>query len=85
MTNATVSKLVDFAHTDCPVFFWLGEIPDETFCSLEGAVRHVSLHRALADSVEIFVHSAVARPPIISGEDLVALMNRVGHPLRIAS
>ncbi|WP_426125920.1 hypothetical protein [Pararhizobium sp. PWRC1-1] len=82
MTNATVSKLAEFAHTDCTVFFWLGEVPDETFCSLERAVRHVNRHPALADSVEIFVHSATTRPPIISGEDLVVLMKRVEHQLR---
>jgi hypothetical protein len=77
MTNATVSKLAEYAHTDCTVFFWLGEAPDETFCSLERAVAHVKRHPALADSVEIFVHSATTQPPIISGEDLVVLMKSV--------
>lgn len=74
MTSNIANTLAKFANTNCTVFFWLGGISDETFPSLEGALQHASRHRVFADSIEIFVHSAVVRPPIISGEDLVALM-----------
>ncbi|CDZ74068.1 Hypothetical protein NGAL_HAMBI2610_57000 [Neorhizobium galegae bv. orientalis] len=63
-----------YARVPATVHCWSEDVPSRTFVSLERALAYCRKNISELPAIELFVHCGQIPEPIISGEELAALI-----------
>ncbi|MEN3150148.1 hypothetical protein ABCW43_22865 [Neorhizobium sp. IRAMC:178] len=67
-------RIPGYARVPATVHCWSEDVPSQTFASLEKALAYCRQNIGELPAIEVFVHCGQIPEPIISGDELLALM-----------
>jgi len=68
------NRVQGYGHAPATVHCWSDDVPSQTFGSLEKALAYCKKNIGDLPAIEVFVHCGQVPEPIISGNELEALM-----------
>lgn len=70
------NRVQGYGRTPATVHCWSDDVPSQTFGSLDKALAYCQKNIGDLPAIEVFVHCGQVPEPIISGDELEALMKR---------
>ncbi|CDZ33103.1 Hypothetical protein NGAL_HAMBI1145_16580 [Neorhizobium galegae bv. officinalis] len=74
-------RIPGYARVPATVHCWSDDVPSRTFVSLEKALAYCRKNIRELPAIELFVHCGQIPEPIISGDELAALIKAKQHNL----